>query len=46
MLVGGSHAQINGRQNRENVRLNDGHENVQADKRDGNRGGQYTDNNT
>src|SRR6266851_1045310 len=45
MLVGRSHAQVNRGQNRKDVRLNDGHEDMQADKGDGNRGREHGDDN-
>src|SRR5713226_4769057 len=44
MLVGRSHAQVNRGQHREDVRLNDGHEDMQADKGDGNSRRKYGDN--
>src|SRR5258708_5383237 len=43
MLVGRGHAQVDRGQNRENVGLNDGHEDMQPDKGDGNGGRQHSD---
>jgi len=44
MLVGRGHAQVDRGQHREDVGLNDAHKDMQADKGDGNRGGQHSDN--